>query len=154
MSRIRLMGLLALALTAGWLIAADGQKTTDPPKDPAPTPRGTLPAGWKKLGLSDDQSAKIKKIAGDYRAKIDALEAQIKELRQQEFAEEVKLLTDAQKARLKEIADEKITPTDPAKPTDTTKPPDPTKKDDTKKDDTKKDDTKKDDTKKDDTKKP
>jgi Spy/CpxP family protein refolding chaperone len=143
------MGLFALALAAGWLMAAPDQKSADP----TPTARGSLPANWKKLGLSDEQNAKIKKISADYRTKIDALEEQIKQLRQQEFAEEVKVLTDAQKARLKEIVEEKVTPADPSKPPEPPKPPDATKKDDTKKDDTKKDDTKKDDTKKDDTKK-
>jgi hypothetical protein len=146
MTRARLMGLVALALATGWLMAAD-----EPKKDPAPAApaaKGNLPPGWKKLGLSDDQAAKIKQISGDYRAKIDALEQQVKQLKEQELAEEVKVLTDAQKARLKEIAEEKIP--GEFKKIQPSLNPDPNK-DDPKKDD-KKDDNKKDDSKKDDKK--
>jgi hypothetical protein len=141
MTRARLLGLFALVLTAGWLLA------DDPKKDPAPTPvvPGTLPTGWKKLGLTDEQAAKIKQISGGYRIKIETLEQQIKDLKKQELEEEVKLLTDAQKARLKEIAEEKI-PGELKKLQPGTSP---DKTEDPKKDDSKKDDTKKkDDSKK------
>jgi hypothetical protein len=145
MLRVRgLLGVLAMLLVVSWLLAADNKADPDK-KDPDPKAKGTLRPNWKKLGLSDDQVQKIYKVQTDYRTKIDVLEQQIKDLRQQELTDQVKLLTDAQKARLKELGEFKD-------PTDTTKT-DPTAKDDTKKDDAKKDDAKKDDTKKDDVKK-
>src|SRR5262249_59514949 len=133
MFRVRgLFGVLALLLAVSVLVAADTKADPDK-KDPDPKAKGTLRANWKKLGLGDDQTQKIYKVQADYRAKIDVLEQQIKDLRQQEFTDQVKLLTDAQKARLKELGEFKD-------PTDTTKT-DPDKKDDTKKNDVKKDDT-------------
>ena len=64
---------------------------------------GRLPPNWTKLGLSDEQKAKVYSVQADYRTKIDALERQIKELRKKEEGELHKVLTAAQKARLKEI---------------------------------------------------
>jgi Spy/CpxP family protein refolding chaperone len=134
-----LLGVLAMLLLVSWLMAADSKTDTDK-KDPDPKAKGTLRPNWKKLGLTDDQTQKIYKVQSDYRAKIDVLEQQIKDLRQQELTDQVKVLTEAQKARLKELGEFKD-PTDPAK-TDPAKT-DPDKKDDVKKDDTKKDDVKK-----------
>ncbi len=96
--------LAALALVGG-LRAAD---TT--------TSRGQLPPNFKKLGLSDDQTAKIRDIHSSYRAKIADLEQKLRDLRKQELAEELGVLTDAQKERLKELAQEKVTG-EPAKTT-------------------------------------
>jgi Spy/CpxP family protein refolding chaperone len=136
MTRVRnLVGLLAVLVLVGWLVAADDPKKPDEPKDPPVKTKGLLPQGWKKLGLTDAQVQDIYKVHSKYRTKIDELEQQVRELRQQERTEEYKLLTDAQKARLKELGEEKFTG-------------DVSKKDDPKKDDPKKDDTKKDDTKK------
>jgi len=152
MFRVRgLCGVLALLLAVSVLVAADTKADPDK-KDPDPKAKGTLRANWKKLGLSDDQVQKIYKVQTDYRTKIDVLEQQIKDLRAQEFADQVKVLTEAQKARLKELGEFKD-PTVDASKVDPAKT-DPDKKDDTKKDDAKKDDTKKDDTKKEDVKKP
>jgi Spy/CpxP family protein refolding chaperone len=65
--------------------------------------RGSLPASWGRLGLSDDQKQHIYTIEADYRAKIDALNKQVADLRKKLQAERLKVLTDAQRARLKEI---------------------------------------------------
>jgi Spy/CpxP family protein refolding chaperone len=136
MLRVRgLLGVLALLLVVTWLWAADNKTDTDK-KDPDPKAKGTLRPNWKKLGLTDDQVQKIYKVQADYRAKIDVLEQQIKDLRVQEFADQVKVLTEAQKARLKELGEFKDPTADPAKT-------DPAKTDADKKDDTKKDDVKK-----------
>jgi Spy/CpxP family protein refolding chaperone len=141
MTRLRtLFGVTVAALVVGLLLAADDKKTTDDKTDTTAKSKGQLPTGWKKLGLTDDQVKKIYQIQSDYRPKLEALEQQIKDLRKQELLDAFKVLTEAQKARLKELADDKV-------------PTDPDKKDDAKKDDTKKSDPKKDDTKKDDTKK-
>lgn len=65
--------------------------------------KGTLPANWGKLGLSDEQKQKVYKVQGEYNDKIATLEKQVKELKATEKAEMEKVLTDAQKALLKEI---------------------------------------------------
>jgi Spy/CpxP family protein refolding chaperone len=136
MLRVRgLLGMLALLLMVSWLVAADNKTDTDK-KEPDPKAKGTLRANWKKLGLTDDQVQKIYKVQSDYRTKIDILEQQIKDLRQQELADQVKVLTEAQKARLKELGEFKDPTADPAK-TDPAKT-DPDKKEDTKKEDVKK----------------
>jgi hypothetical protein len=124
------LGCLAVCLTA-----AD-TKPGDPKDPPPPPPKGQLPPNWKKIGLTDDQVKKIYTVQGEYHAKISALEEQIKALRAEQFKKEIEVLTDAQKARLKEL-DEFKDPTAPPK--------DDPKKDDPKKDDPKKDEPKKDD---------
>src|SRR5262245_19199200 len=96
----RLLGVLALLLAMSGLLAADADK-----KDPAPKPKGTLPPSWKKLGLTDDQLQQVYKVQADYRAKIEALEQQVQELRQQEYGDQLQLLSDAQTARLKELGE-------------------------------------------------
>jgi len=138
MSLIRWLPALAAALLLA--PAALAQEKKDPPKPddtkpgaPTETPaaRGTLPQNWKALGLTDEQKKKVYAIQSSYRTKLDDLERQVRELRAQERAELEKLLTDAQKARLKEIIAGKVPgggdPTPPAgakPPEGGTKPPD------------------------------
>jgi hypothetical protein len=111
MKRIQGMVLvLAVALLAGgWLQGQD--KKDDPVKV-----KGVLPANWAKLGLSDKQKQDVYKVQGDYHDKIAALEKQVKDLKAQEKTEMEKVLTDAQKARLKEIILEKAGLKDDKKP--------------------------------------
>jgi hypothetical protein len=110
----------ALLLAGGWLMGEDPKKTDDP-KDPVVIPKGTLPANWKKLGLSDTQVREVHRIRGTYAAKIDDLKKKIAELQAEEKVELEKVLTEAQKARLKELKLGEA----PAKPTDPKdKPPD------------------------------
>jgi hypothetical protein len=92
---------LAALLIGGGLYGQD--KKDDPVKV-----KGVLPANWGKLGLSDEQKQKIYKVQADFDQKLAALEKQIKELKAQEKTEMEKVLTDAQKARLKEILLEKV----------------------------------------------
>jgi hypothetical protein len=96
------MGLAVVAFLSGGFLLSD-----EPTKDPPPKLKGQLPAGWSKLGLTDTQKQQIYKTESDYQTKIGALEAQIRQLRKQRKAELEKVLTDAQKARLKEILAEK-----------------------------------------------
>jgi TolA-binding protein len=93
------MGVLALVLMGGGFLLGDDKK----PDDKEPKAKGTLPQHWKQLGLTDDQVQKVYKIESTYRTKIDALKQQIEDLKDEEKAEMQKLLTDAQKARLKEL---------------------------------------------------
>jgi hypothetical protein len=94
----RLTSVLIMALALGacsWLFA----------DDPKPAPKGArgLPPNWSKLGLSEKQKNQALAIVGEYRNKIDLLQQQIKELQKKERADLNKILTDDQRARLKEI---------------------------------------------------
>src|SRR5262245_5070390 len=94
--------IIAVALLSGaWLHGQDK-------KDDTTKFKGVLPANWAKLGLTDDQKQKVYKVQTEYNDKIGALEKQIKDLKATEKGEMEKVLTDAQKARLKEILKEKL----------------------------------------------
>ena len=107
--------LFGAAVLAGPLAGQDGKKKDDPKKDdpkvkekeddkePAPKYKGTLPANWKKLGLTDEQTKSIYKLQGKYGEKIDKLEEQIKELKSKLTKERYELLTSEQKKRLDEL---------------------------------------------------
>lgn len=86
-----------------WPVASRGQ---DEPKPPAKL-RGTLPPNYRLLGLTEDQKQQIYRIQNDFDAKIAALEAQIKKLKAEEKQAIEKVLTEAQRARLREILKEK-----------------------------------------------
>jgi hypothetical protein len=94
---------LAGGLLMNGLTTQAQEKKVDEKKADEPKPRGTLYPKWKELGLSKDQITMIYKIQSDYRGQIDKLAEQIKKLRADEHAEAEKILTPAQKARLKEI---------------------------------------------------
>lgn len=94
-------GLVAMiALAALFLCLTTGPTVAQ--KDSPPV-KGYLPANWKKIGLADDQVKTIYKIQAGYDTKIDALKAQINDLKKDERSELEKVLTAAQKERLKEI---------------------------------------------------
>jgi hypothetical protein len=99
--RVFLTAVAAFALVAGsWLLAQDTKPTTKGGR--------SLPPNWGKLGLSDDQKKEVYAIRGKYSVQIAQLEAQIQMLRKKEQTELTKVLTDDQKARLKEILTSKI----------------------------------------------
>jgi Spy/CpxP family protein refolding chaperone len=87
---------------------------TDPAK-PTTTvrARGTLPQNWKQLGLTDEQKQKVYQIQTEFREKIDVLQKQVSDLRTAERKELDTVLTDPQRARLKEIVGGKVPGTDP-----------------------------------------
>jgi len=94
-TRFRLVaGVCAVALMIGGMSLAE---------DPPVKYKGQLPAGWRKLGLSDRQVQDIYKIQTDYRTKIGKLQAQIQQLREEERAKMHEVLTPTQRERLKEI---------------------------------------------------
>jgi hypothetical protein len=100
------MGLVVVA--SPWVEGQDAPKS----KDPAPKVRGTLPQNWGKLGLSDEQKQKIYSAQSKFREKLDVLTKQIAELKDQERKEMEAVLTDQQKARLREIAGSKVPATE------------------------------------------
>jgi len=80
----------------------------DPPKE-----KGYTPSGWKQLNLSAEQKQKLANVRSDYKAKMDELTKKIEELKKEEHAKMVEVLTDAQKEKLKTIVgvpDEKKPP--------------------------------------------
>lgn len=70
--------------------------------------KGQLPPGWSKLGLSDEQKQKIYDIQAKHKTKIDDLEKQIKDAKDQLRKDELAVLTEAQKKKLKDSMAEKI----------------------------------------------
>src|SRR5437588_12379059 len=89
-------------LAGGWLLNGVGSRAADDPK-PQPKFRGQLYAKWKELGLTDEQKQRVYKIQSEYRAKIDELEKQLKQLRREERYKAQEVLTTAKKARLKAL---------------------------------------------------
>jgi hypothetical protein len=72
--------------------------------------KGSIPAGWKALKLSEDQIKKIQAIDLEYKTKIAELNSKIEELRRQSRTEMAKQLTEDQKAllaRLHEAEDQR-----------------------------------------------
>jgi hypothetical protein len=94
---LALVSLLSAFILGGLLVAADDKK--EPPV------KGQLPAKWKELGLTDVQKKEIYTIQTEYRTKIDDLESQVKKLKDDEHDKLIKVLTEDQKKRLKEIKD-------------------------------------------------
>ena len=66
--------------------------------------KGMLPPGWKKLNLSDDQVQGIYAVQHAYKAKREAIEEQLNDLRQQERKEMFKLLTEDQRDLLRRLS--------------------------------------------------
>jgi hypothetical protein len=89
---------LAVGLLAGGFLMGDDKKADEPPKL-----KGKLPAHFKKLGLSDKQTQEIFKIEAGYADKIDALQQQLADLKKAEHHDVDNVLTDDQKAHLKEL---------------------------------------------------
>jgi hypothetical protein len=93
-----LLGLVVVAFLAGGLLSGD-----EPKKDAPVKVRGSLPPNWGKLGLNDQQRQEIYQIQSDYGTQIAALRQQISDLQAKERKDMEKVLTDAQKQRLREI---------------------------------------------------
>jgi Spy/CpxP family protein refolding chaperone len=108
MFRPRSLSVFAL-LAVGVLTYLVSTTTAQDKEDPKPQPRlkGTLPMNFRLLGLSEEQKQQIYKIQNDFDAKLAALEEQIKKVKVEERQAIEKVLTDAQRARLKEILKEK-----------------------------------------------
>ncbi len=96
-----LLGVTALAvgLLAGGFLMGDDKK----PDEPATKLKGKLPAHFKKLGLSDQQTQQIFKIEASYADKVEALQKQLADLKKAEHQEVDNVLTDEQKTHLKEL---------------------------------------------------
>jgi hypothetical protein len=97
---------MAVALLACGLALGQDKDSKKDSKKEEPTVvavRASLPKGWKALGLTDKQKTEVLNARAKYAAKRRALEEQIKALKAEEMTALEKLLTDAQKQRLKEL---------------------------------------------------
>jgi hypothetical protein len=92
------VGLCSVFVLAG-LLVADDKKSSEPPV------KGTLPAGWTKLGLTEPQKKDIYSIEAEYGSKIKDLESQIDKLKKDKYDKMIGVLSDDQKKLLKEIKD-------------------------------------------------
>ena len=101
---IRTIVFVMVLAGSGWLLADDDKK------DPPTRTDGMLPAGFNKLGLSEAQRQKVYDTLVEYRTQIEELKYQIRGLEIKEGEELQKILTDAQKARLREVLAERTAP--------------------------------------------
>jgi hypothetical protein len=90
--RVAGLGILGLVLVVG--VGTSGDTKKGGGKKPS------IPSGWKQLNLTKDQHTKVLAIASDFNAKIASLQKQIDDLKVQRLAEQVKVLSNAQKAIL------------------------------------------------------
>jgi hypothetical protein len=98
-----LIGVVAIVFVAGGVFGDD----KDTKKETKIVKQGNLPANYAKLGLNDEQKKKLRDIQADYGPKIQELQDQIRELRKKERLAMEDVLTDTQKARLRELLLEK-----------------------------------------------
>jgi len=102
-----LIGVVAVAFAASGLLFGDDK---DAKKDLKVVKQGNLPANYSKLGLTDEQKKKLRDVQGEYGPRIQELQDQIRELRKKERIAMEDVLTDTQKARLRELLLEKAPP--------------------------------------------
>ncbi len=113
------MALLAIGLFAiGGGIVGQEVKTTPKPaadkdaKEAVPAPAKTksksqLPTGWRDLGLTEEQKAKVYAIDAKYDEDIDAMTAKIKVAKDKKKKEQLEVLTMEQKKRLEDALKKK-----------------------------------------------
>lgn len=103
--RMGVTAVAALLLLTGLLVGQEKEKDKEkkPEVEPETKLKGTLPMHYKRLGLSEDQKQQVYRVKKTFKDKAAALEKQIKALKSEERAELEKVLTAAQRARLKEI---------------------------------------------------
>ncbi|HLW65497.1 MAG TPA: hypothetical protein VKS79_09280 [Gemmataceae bacterium] len=90
--------IVAVALIVPMILLSGSSSGQDTPKE-----KGYTPSGWKTLNLTGEQKTKLSSIRADYKAKIDELNKKIEELKKEEHAKMVDVLSDAQKDKLKSI---------------------------------------------------
>jgi Spy/CpxP family protein refolding chaperone len=101
MSRFTLALALVAAFLAGGLMTNRSVVQADDKNEPPIRP--SLYNKWKDIGLTKEQTNQIYKVMIEHRTKIAKLEGEIAKLKKDERTEAEKILTPAQKARLKEL---------------------------------------------------
>ncbi len=89
------LGILCLAFIVGSGASQDAKKD----KKDAGKAKGVLPQGFKDLGLSAEQVAKIYAVQTEYNTKLAALNKQIAELKGKKSKEEFDVLTAEQREK-------------------------------------------------------
>lgn len=89
---------MAAALIVPMILLSATSSGQDTPKE-----KGYTPSGWKALNLTAEQKAKLSSIRADYKSKLDELTRKIEELKKEEHAKMVDVLSDGQKEKLKSI---------------------------------------------------
>jgi hypothetical protein len=85
------------------ILLVSGAAVTGQDKKDAPKAKGTLPANFGKLGLSEEQKAKIHAISADYKSKLAAIKAQEDELKAKQRKEFESVLTETQVEQLRKL---------------------------------------------------
>ena len=93
--RLTGLGILGTILIVGVGISGDTKKDKE-----TGTKKTGIPQGWGALKLTKDQREKVVAISADYDRKISELQLKINDLKAQRRAEQVKVLTEAQRATL------------------------------------------------------
>ena len=111
MSRVRIAAVISAALAVIAAIHATPYSVIakDAPAKQAPAEakaKGRVPPHFAKLDLTNDQKTRIYAIQDDYDDRIEALEAQIAELRIQRDSEIESVLSAGQRSDLKKILEE------------------------------------------------
>lgn len=91
------LGILGLALIVGVSASQDAKKDKDAKEKKEGKAKGMLPQGFKDLGLSAEQVAKIYAVQTEYNTKIAEMTKQINELKGKRTQEEFKVLTQDQR---------------------------------------------------------
>jgi Spy/CpxP family protein refolding chaperone len=106
----RLMALAVVVALAVWAVTAQpssaGAGKTEPGKaEPGKEEKlkGFLPMYWKSLGLTDSQKQQVYKVQAEYKKKLEALEQQIEQLKEARRKDLEAILTEQQKAELRNI---------------------------------------------------
>jgi len=93
--------LMGMAFAQEKNTATKERKSEDPPEKVKV--KGTLPANFKKLGLTDEQVQKVYKIRADYRQRSEGLRRQLEQLKGEEREAMEKVLTTEQVKRLRDL---------------------------------------------------
>src|SRR5262245_28784967 len=98
---LRLSALVGMAILGTAFLVGTG--TSQDAKKDTKAKTSYVPAGWKSLGLSKEQTAEFAKIHNNYKSKITELQAKIDDFKNQEKQEMVKLLSTEQKDKLRKL---------------------------------------------------
>jgi Spy/CpxP family protein refolding chaperone len=109
---MRFLGLIVAAvavvvLASGSWLAGQDKAGPDKGEKPLKREKDTVRKYAKLLNLTDEQLGKTTRILDEYGPKVKKLEAEIKELRHQEMKAFLAVLTDDQRAKLKDLMMEK-----------------------------------------------
>ena len=88
--------------------AQETQKSTaaKPEKKTRKAPRGRIPNGFGKVGVTDKQREEIYRIQAQYREEVRQLQQELDDLKEREYLEVYDVLTDDQKAAFKKWREE------------------------------------------------